>query len=179
MSSWERPKMPGGGGQDGACGREPLLDRMSWSWSHGSRCGAITPVMRSPLPHSPGREGTRCRRHAAWKEGNKGYPSDQIHCGGGARSGTRRGCRKIVASEDFASFRIYVFVRSSFSPLELFLSSALPGICVVFKSWVLLNGCCRICGAARVECSINLVTRNLEDPVHYRSASIISVSKNG
>ena len=54
---------------------------------------------------------------AAWKEGNKGYQSDQIHCGGGARSGTRRGCGKIVASEDFASFLIYVFVRSSFSPL--------------------------------------------------------------
>jgi hypothetical protein len=130
-----------GGGQDGACGREPLLDRMSWSWSRGSRCGAITPV-RSP-------RGTRCRRRAAWKEGNKGYPSDQIHCGGGARSGTRRGCGKTVASEDFASFRIYVFVRSSFSPLVFFLSSAaLPGICVHFQilsitEWVLSNmRCC-------------------------------------
>ncbi len=47
-------------GQDGACGREPLLDRMSWSWNRVSRCGAITSV-RSPLPHSPGRRGTRCR----------------------------------------------------------------------------------------------------------------------
>ena len=66
---------------------------------------------------------------AAWKEGNKGYQSDQIHCGGGARSGTRRGCGKIVASRDFASLLIYVFVRSSFFPL-FFSSSALPGICV-------------------------------------------------
>ena len=87
--------------EEGACGgrREPLLDWMSWS--RGSRCGAITSV-RSPLPHSPGRSGTRCRRRAAWKEGNKGYRSDQIHCGGGARSGTRGGCRKIVSCEDSA-----------------------------------------------------------------------------
>ena len=106
----------------------------------GSRCGAITSV-RSPLPHSSdGRERDAAR--AAWKEGTKGYPSDQIHCGGGARSGTRRGRGKIVASEDFASFLIYVFVRSSFSPLGFFLSSALPGICVHFQflgivDWVL------------------------------------------
>ena len=54
------PPPPGRRGQDGACGREPLLDRMSWSWNRGSRCGAITSV-RSPLPHSPGRRNTRCR----------------------------------------------------------------------------------------------------------------------
>ena len=73
-----------GGGQDRACGREPLLDWMRsvglaaaqslrwwfrfptsspgrWSWSRGSRCGAITAV-RSPLPHSPGPRisGSRC-----------------------------------------------------------------------------------------------------------------------
>jgi hypothetical protein len=41
--------------------------------------------------------------------------------------GDRRGCGKILASEDFASFLIYVFVRRS---LGFFLSSALPGICV-------------------------------------------------
>jgi hypothetical protein len=66
----------GGGGQDGACGREPLLDWMSWSWSHGSRCGAITSVRR-PLPHSPGRRGTRCRSR---------------------RRGTRRSMEKIAAA---------------------------------------------------------------------------------
>ena len=59
----------------------------------GSRCGAITPV-RSPLPHSPGREGTRCRRRAAWMEGNQEYRSDQIHCRG-ARS-SPRGVREIT-----------------------------------------------------------------------------------
>ena len=74
----------------------------------------------------------------AWTEGNKGYRSDQIHCGGGDRSGTRRGCGKIVASEDFASFLlIYVFVRSSFSLLGYF-SSALPRKCAhVQFYWVL------------------------------------------
>ena len=61
------------------------MHNFCYSYS-GSRCGAITSV-RSPFPHSPGRKGTRCRHRAAWKEGNKGYPSD----GGGARSGTRRG----------------------------------------------------------------------------------------
>ena len=44
---------------------------------------------------------------AAWKEGNKGTRArDQIHCGRGARSGTRRDCGKIVASEDSAHLRI-------------------------------------------------------------------------
>jgi hypothetical protein len=62
-----------------------VLDSLSWSWSRGSHCKAINSV-RSPLPHSHGQRGTRCRHRAAWKEGNKGYPSDQIHCGGGARS---------------------------------------------------------------------------------------------
>ena len=66
-------------------GSRARMDWMSWIWNRGSRGGAITPV-KSPLPHSTGREGTRCRRRADWKEGNKGYPSDQIHCGGGARS---------------------------------------------------------------------------------------------
>jgi hypothetical protein len=95
MSSWETPPLPGRRGTRRACGREPLLDWMSWSWSRGSRCGAITSV-RNPLPHSPGWRETRCRSRAAWKEGNK--------------------------------------------------------------------GCCR-CGAARVECSVDLATRNLEDSV--------------
>ena len=92
---------------------------------------------------------------AAWKEGNKmpqprrleeennkGYQSDQIHCGGGARG-------IIVASEVFATLPIYVFVRSSFSPLGFFLPSALPGIFVyIYIIYMfnvigcLPNGCC-------------------------------------
>jgi hypothetical protein len=43
-----------------------------------------------------------------------GEQSDQFHCDGGARSGTRGGFGKIVASEDFASFFIHVFVRAKF-----------------------------------------------------------------
>ena len=115
------PPPPGRRGQDGACGREPdELELEPWVslWSNHFGEESTPPV--------------------AWTEGNKMPPappgrrgtSDQIHCGGGARSGTRRGCGKIVASEDFASFLIYVFVRSSFSPLGFFLSFALPGICV-------------------------------------------------
>ena len=116
----------------------------------GSRCGAITSV-RSPLPHSPGRRrGTRCRRCAAWTKGNKGYPNDQIHCGGGARSGTRRGCGKIVAFEDFASFLIYVFGRRSFLPLGFFSFFCTAWYVCTFS----ILGCCRmgfveLCGAAR------------------------------
>ena len=75
---------------------------------------------------------------AAWKEENEGYQSDQLHCGGEARSGIRRGCGEIVASEDFASFLIYPFVRSSFSPLGFILSSALPGICVYVQFYLVL-----------------------------------------
>ena len=72
------------------------------------------------------------------EEENKGYQSDQIHCGGGARSGTRRGRGIIVASEDFATLLIFVFVRSSFPPLGFFLASALPGIFVYVQCyWVL------------------------------------------
>ena len=87
-----------------------------------------------------GRRGTRCRRRAAWKkEGNKGYPSDQIHCGGGARSGTRRGCGKIVASEDFASFLLYMYLCEVFS----FFCTAWYYMCTFS-----ILGCCRM-GAYR------------------------------
>ena len=120
---------------------------MSWIWSRGSRCGAITPV-RSPLPHSPGREGTRCRRRAAWKEGNKEYRSDQIHCGGGARSGPR-GVREItpppLMATSWAMIRRY---RGSLLGLKL--SSYLLGYMCTFSIFGCCRRCCRICGAARV-----------------------------
>ena len=142
---------------------------MSWSWSRGSRCGEITSV-RSPLPHSPGRRKIRCRSRAALKEGNKGYRSDQIHCGGGACFGTRRGCRIIVASEDFATSRMCngeskptaagdvalvlgeVVEKSAHPRISLPLMILLQ---VHFTSTFSIcfgccRGCCRICGAARV-----------------------------
>ncbi len=103
------------GGQDGACGREPLLDWMSWSWSwsRGSRCGAITSVRR-PLPHSPGWRGTRSNP-LRWRSSLRDSE----------RSRKNRSIQGISPS-----FFIYVFVRSSFSPLGFFLSFALPGIWV-------------------------------------------------
>ena len=70
---------------------------------------SLTVAVEQPLRwgvHSPTRLDGREQDAAAWKEGNKGYRSDQIHFGGGARSGTRRGCGKIVASEDSAPLRI-------------------------------------------------------------------------
>ena len=84
----------------------------------------------------PGRRRTRCRSRAAWMEGNKGNRSDQIHCGGGARSGTRRGCGKIVAYEDFASFLIYVSVRSSFPRWFFSFFCTAWYMCYIFNSWV-------------------------------------------
>jgi hypothetical protein len=133
MSSWERPKTP-----------PPPGRRDKTELVEESRCWTGLDELE-PEPwvslwnNHFGEESTRLDGRerdaacAAWKEGTKGYPSDQIHCGGGARSGTRRGRGKIVASEDFASFPICVFVRSSFSPLGFFRSSALPGICVHFQ----------------------------------------------
>jgi hypothetical protein len=147
MSSWERTKMPrcqGGGGQDGACGREPLLDDwMSWSWSRGSRCGAITSV-RSPLPHSPGRRGKRCRPRRL-EGGEQGVPE---------RSNPLRWRSSLQDSErsrknrSIRGFRLLSYICIS---AKFFLSSALPGICVHFQflgvaEWVLTGGEARVAG---------------------------------
>ena len=73
--------------------------------------------LRSPTRLDGGEQDAAAAPPGWKKEGNKGYPSDQIHCGGGARSGTRRGRGKIVASEDFASSLIYVLEISEESRL--------------------------------------------------------------
>ena len=144
------------------------LDELELSWSRGSRCEANTSV-RSPLPHSHGWRGTRCRRRAAWKEGDKGYPNDQIRCGGGTRSGTQT----IAASEDFASFLIYVSVRRSFPHwgFSVFCTVWYMCTCSIF-------GCCR--GCCRMRCCsglpVPLETSSFEDSVYCRSAAIIPVS---
>ena len=85
MSSWETPPLPGRRGtrrslwKRAAAGLDELvLEPWVSLWSNRSGEESTPPLA--------GREGTRCRRRAAWKEGNKGYQSDQIHCGGGARS---------------------------------------------------------------------------------------------
>ena len=106
MSSWKRPKTP-----------PPHGRRDKTELVEESRCWTGLDELE-PEPwvslwnNHFGEESTP---PLAWTEGNemppappgrkgqRGYPSDQIHCVGGARSGTRRGRGKIVASEDFAS----------------------------------------------------------------------------
>ena len=140
MSSWERTKMPPLPGRRGTRRREPLLDWTSWS---GFRCGAIT-LVKSPLPHSHGRRGTRCRRRAAWKKGNKEYQSDQIHCGGGARFGPW-GVREIyAASPDGFSVGlpfawVYVYIYNSW---------VLPGCRVTLTQ-------CLYCLSREAKCETN------------------------
>ena len=104
---WKLPtKMPPPPGRRVAAPENPLRLRISLCQSG---------KLLSKMPPPPGRRGTRCSSRAAWKEENKGYQSDQIHCGGGARSGTRRDCGKIVASEDFASFPfLYMYLCEEF-----------------------------------------------------------------
>jgi hypothetical protein len=88
---------------------------------------------------SDNQDAAAAPRRAGWKEENKGYQSNQIHCGGGARSGTRRGCGKIVGLR----FLSYVCICAKFFFHTFFLSSALPGICLyvqfywVLAEWVL------------------------------------------
>ena len=100
-------KMPPPPGRRVAAPENPLRRRISLC--HSGK------LLLSKMPPPSGRRGTRCSSCAAWKEENKGYQSDQIHCGGGARSGTRRDCGKVVASEDFAFFPfLYMYLCEEF-----------------------------------------------------------------
>jgi hypothetical protein len=140
-SSWERPKippLPGRRGTRGACGREPLLDWMSWSWSRG----AITPV-RGEEPTPP----------LAWTEWNKMPPPRRLEEGGKQgvperpnslrRRSSLRYSERLLKNRSIREFRLLSYIcicAKFFFPTGVF--------SIFCTAWYMCSfsilGCCRI-----------------------------------
>ena len=70
-SGWKLSKMPPPPGR--------RLAAPEIRYGGGSRYATKWKLM-TKMPPPPGMSGTRCSSRAAWKEENKRYQSDQIHC---------------------------------------------------------------------------------------------------
>ncbi len=114
------------------CGVEGIMYRGCWNKKRRCTRYATQWKLMTKMPPPPGRRGTRrslwkwigwagagavglaVEQSLRWGDHSPtrldGGEQDQIHCGGGARSGTRRGRGKIVASEEFRLPFLYMYL---------------------------------------------------------------------
>ena len=133
------PPLPGRRGTRGACGREPLLDWMSWSWSRG----AFTPVR--------GEESTRPLTRLDGVEGGKQGVPERPNNSLRRRSSSLRYSERLRKNRSIREFRLLSYIcicAKFFFPTGFFFYLLHCLVYVfIFNSWVLPNKCCRICGA--------------------------------